>query len=125
MLNRKVFQCRFGPYWLEQGIPLFIHFFNFVFKRLKHFVNHFWFWWYVIQQPFNKIFNLLHSPSNEFFGILLIFRRDISWTPVCFFKTGVRSFGIDSSEMLLVCFTNLAASKAFINSAFLVYNNLL
>ena len=49
-------------------------FFNFVFKRLKHFVNHFWFWRYVIQQPFTKIFNLL-------FYILLIFRRDIWWPP--------------------------------------------
>ena len=47
--------------------PSFHTFFNFLFKRLKHFVNHFWFWWYVIQQPFINIFNLL-------FYILLIFR---------------------------------------------------
>ena len=34
-------------------------------------------------------------------------------------KTGVGSFGIDSSKMLLVSSTNLAASKACINSAIL------
>ena len=59
MLNREILQRRFGLCWLKQSIPLFIHFFNFIFKSLKHFVNHFWFWWYVIKQQFTKIFNLL------------------------------------------------------------------
>ena len=40
-------------------------------------VNHFWFWWYVIQQPFTKIFTLLHTLSKEIFYILFDFRRDI------------------------------------------------
>ena len=47
--------------------PTFRTFFNFDFKRLKHFVNYFWFWWYVIQQLFTKIFNLLHALSNAIF----------------------------------------------------------
>ena len=67
ILNRKILQSRFGLCWLEQTISLLIHFCNFVFKRLKNFVNHFWFWWYVIQQPLANIFNLLHIHSKEFF----------------------------------------------------------
>ena len=108
----------------------FINFFNFVFKRLKHLINHFWFWWYVIQQSFTKIFNLLHIHSKEFFclfhvfaeiffNILFFFQRDINGLQGVGCKTGVGSFGIDSSKMLLFCSTNLVASKACINSAFL------
>ena len=42
-------------------------FFNIGFKRLKHFVNHFWVWWYVIQQLFTKMSNILRTLSNNFF----------------------------------------------------------
>ena len=121
ILNRKVLQSRFGLYWLEQSIPLFDNFFNFVFERLDHFVNHFWFWRYVILQPFTKICNLLHALSNEIFFILLIFQRDIYGLEGVGCKTEVGSFEIDSSNMLRFCSTNLAASKACINSAFLLY----
>ena len=51
----------------------FHKFFNFLFKRHKHFVNHFWLRWYVIQQPFTKIFNLLHTLNKEIFYICLTF----------------------------------------------------
>ena len=104
-------------------------FFNFVFKKLKHFVNHFWFWWYVIQHPFTKIFNLLHTHSKEIFCLLHVFWCEIFNILFIFnaifdglqgvgCKIRVGSFGIGSSKMLLFCSTNLVASKACIKSAF-------
>ena len=102
------------------NISLFIHFLNFVFKRLKHFDNHFWFWWYVIQQPLTKIFSLLHAFRNDFFVFRLTFIvifDGLQGVGCC--KTGVGSFGIDSSNMLLFCSTYLAASKTCINCSFL------
>ena len=92
----KLFQRRFWLFQLEGSISLFIHFFNCVFERLEHFVNHFWFWWNVIQQPITKILNLLHTLSNEIFYILLAFYREIWWSPRCGCKIGVGSFGICS-----------------------------
>ena len=100
-------------------VLVFVHLFNFGFKRLKHFVNHFWFWWYVIQQPFTKIFNLFHALSNEIFVFCLTFVVIFDGLQGVGCKTGVGSFEIDSSNMLLYCSNNLAASKACINSAFL------
>ena len=46
-----------------------------VFKRLKHCVNHFGFWWYVIQQPFTKFFSLLHTLREEIVYVFLISTR--------------------------------------------------
>ena len=104
--------------------------FNFVFERVEHFVNYFWFWWYVIQQPITKIFDLLHTLSEEIFCRLQVFCSEIFLFCLTFVatfdhlqgvgcKTGMGSFGIGSSNMLLFCTTNLVASKVFITSAIL------
>ena len=73
ILNCKILPSRFGQCCLEQTISLYIIFLNFVFKRLKHFINNFWFWWYVIQQPLAKIFNLLHTHSKDILCLLHVF----------------------------------------------------
>ena len=98
---------------------LFINFVNFVFKRLMHCVNHFW--WHVIQQLFTKIVNLLHTPPpivKKLCMFCLFFHAIFDGLPCVGYKTGVRSFGIDSSKLLLFCSTNLVAFKACINFAF-------
>ena len=79
----------------------FVHFFNFVFNRLKHFVNHFWFSCYVIQQTFIKIFNLLHTLVKKFFIFSLTFVVSFAGLQCAGCKSGVGSFRIGSSKMLL------------------------
>ena len=71
--------------------PSFRTFFNFVFKRLKRLSTTFWFWWYVIQQPFTKIFNLLFM---FIFCLSFVVTFDGLQSVGC--KTGVGSFGIGS-----------------------------
>ena len=88
---------------MEQSISLFIKFLNVVFKRLKHFVNHFWFRWYIIQQPFTKIFNLLHTLVKIFFIFCLTFVERFDGLQGVGCKTEVGSFRIDSPKMLLFC----------------------
>ena len=105
-------------------------FFNFVFERLEHFVNYFWLWWYVIQQQIPKSLIFCIPVVKKFFVVCMFFPAKFlifCLTFVAIFddlqgvgcKTEVGSFGICSSNMLLFCSTNLVASKAFINSAFL------
>ena len=104
---------------VETKYPSFIHLPNFVFERVNHFVNHFLFWRYVIQQPLTKIFNLLHFLSKEIFLIFcLSFVVTFDGLQHVGYKTGVGSFEFDSPKMILVCSTNLTASNACINSTF-------
>ena len=94
--------------WKKLSLFSYI-FFNFVFKRLKHFVN-FWFWWYFIQQLLVKICNFLHTNSKEIFRLLHVFAAKFLIFSLTFFetfhglqgvgcKTGVGSFGIGSPKM--------------------------
>ena len=85
--------------------------FNFVFKRLKHFVNHFSFWWYVIQQPLIKSLIFCIPVVKKFVVFCMIFVAKFLIFCLTFvelfdglqcvgFKTGVGLFGIGSSKML-------------------------
>ena len=90
----------------------FHKFLNFVFKRLKHFVNHFWFWWYVIQQHSPKslifcitivknLFFVLHVFAVKFLIFCLFFNAIFDSLQGVGCKTGVGSFGIGLSKMLI------------------------
>ena len=69
--------------------------------------------------------NLLHNVSNEIFIFFLSFIAIFDGLQGVGSKTGVRSFRIYSSNMLLFYSTNHAASRRVSTLPFWAYNNLL
>ena len=120
ILNRKVLQSIFGLCWLEHSIPLFLYIFLFCFQKTQALCSPLLVLVVCNSTTIHQNVLILYIPLvMKFFIFCFSFVLAFDGFEGVGYKTGVGSFGIDSSKMLLVCFTNLAASKACINSAFL------
>ena len=101
---RANFLMQISTHSIGMKLPsCYIVFFNYIFKRFESFINHFWFWWYIIQQPITKIFDLLHAFVNEFFVLVVIlgcYLQELDLQEMCWYSMIFLRFWVFETSIL-------------------------